>query len=110
MSNDDAEQKVQQLTMLEQNLQNTSLQKQTFHLQLLELESAIKEIEESPEAYKIVANIMIKGDKEQLKKELSEKKDVLELRIKNLEKQESRLREKAAELQKEVLGKIEKKK
>jgi len=109
MSEEEEEQKVQQLTLLEQNLQNTSLQKQSFHLQLLELESAIKELEDSPEAYKIVANIMIKGNKEQLKKELVEKKDIVELRIKSLEKQEAKLREKANELQKEVLGNFEKK-
>ena len=110
MSNEMAEQKIQQLTLLEQNLQNTTVQKQNFHLQLLELESALKELEESSEAYKIVANIMIKGSKEQLKGELSEKKEIVEMRIKSLEKQEGKLSEKAAELQKEVLGNIEKKK
>jgi prefoldin beta subunit len=109
MSNDEAEQKIQQLTLLEQNLQNTTVQKQNFHLQLLELESALKELEDSSEAYKIVANIMIKGSKESLKSELSEKKDIVEMRIKSLEKQEGKLREKASELQKEVLGNIEKK-
>ncbi len=109
MSNEE-DQKVNQLGLLEQNLQNTTLQKQNFHLQLLEIESAIKEMEGSPEVYKIVANIMIRGNKEQLRKELTEKKEVVELRIKTLEKQEAKLREKASELQKEVLGSIEKRK
>ena len=110
MSNEETEQKIQQLTLLEQNLQNTTMQKQNFHLQLLELESALKELSESSEAYKIVANIMIKGSKERLKGELSEKKEIVEMRIKSLERQEGKLSEKAAELQKEVLGNIEKKK
>jgi prefoldin beta subunit len=55
-----------------------------------------------------VANIMVKGDKAELAKDLSEKKEMLELRIKSLEKQESKLREKANEIQQEVLGRIEK--
>ena len=106
MSNGETEQKIQQLTLLEQNLQNTTMQKQNFHLQLLELESALKELEESSEAYKIVANIMIKGSKEQLKSELTEKKDIVELRIKSLEKQEVKMREKTSELQSEVMKEI----
>src|SRR5512137_1817597 len=106
----DADEKIGQLTLLEQNIQNTALQKQNFHLQLLEIESALKEIESSPEAYKIVANIMIRADRDTLKKDLSDKKDMVELRIKALEKQESKLREKATGLQQEVLGQIEKKK
>ena len=111
MSSDkESEERIQQLTLLEQNLQNTALQKQNFHLQLLEVEAAMKELEQSSEAYKIVANIMVKGDKAELKKELSEKKEMLDLRIKSLEKQETKLRERASEIQQEVLGRIEKSK
>lgn len=106
----ETEAKIQQLTVLEQSMQNTALQKQNFHLQLLEVEAALKEIEDAPEVYKIVANVMIKSDKAELKKELSEKKDIAELRIKSLEKQESKLRERVTELQQEVLGNIEAKK
>jgi prefoldin beta subunit len=102
MSNEE-DHKVNQLGLLEQNMQNTNIQKQNFHLQLLEIESALKEMEDSPEVYKIVANIMVRGNKDTLRKELTEKKEMVELRIKTLEKQESKLREKASELQKEVL-------
>lgn len=102
----EAEQQIQQLTLLEQNLQNFALQKQGFQIQLLEVESALKELEKSPEAYKIVANIMVKSNTEELKKELTEKKETIELRISTMEKQEKKLREKAQKLQEEVLGKI----
>ena len=47
---------------------------------------------------------MVKAEKEEVKKELASKKDVLGLRIKTLEKQEGRLREQASAIQKEVLG------
>src|SRR4030042_6531183 len=104
--NQETEHKIQQLTLLEQNLQNLTMQKQSFQIQLLEIESALKELEKTQEAYKIVANIMVKGNKEQLKKELNEKKETLELRISTIEKQEKKLRQKASALQEEVLGKI----
>ena len=102
----DTEEKIQQLTMLEQNLQNITVQKQNFQIQLLEIESALKELEGTKEAFKIVANIMIKGDKPELKKELEEKKETIELRISSFEKQEAKLKQKASALQDEVLGKI----
>ena len=41
----ETEQKIQQLSLLEQNMQNTSVQKQGFHVQLLEVESALEELE-----------------------------------------------------------------
>jgi len=105
----ETEQKIQQLGLLEQNMQNSTVQKQSFQVQLTEVESALKEIANSDETFKIVSNIMIKSDPKQLKKELDERKEMLELRIDSLEKQESKFKEKAASLQKEVLEKIEKK-
>ena len=46
---------------------------------------------------------MVLADKDKIKKELLEKKEVLELRLKTIEKQEKTLTEKAAILQKEVM-------
>ncbi|MDD5651498.1 MAG: hypothetical protein PHF86_13975 [Candidatus Nanoarchaeia archaeon] len=50
---------------------------------------------------------MIKSKKEDLEKDLKEKKDILDLRIKNIEKQENKIKERATELQKEVMNKLE---
>ncbi|MFH1398922.1 MAG: prefoldin subunit [Candidatus Woesearchaeota archaeon] len=102
--NKETEHKIQQLSLLEQNMQATSVQKQNFQLQLLEIESALKELGQTEVAYKIVANIMIKASKQDLSNELQEKKEIIELRISSLEKQEKQLRDKATALQKEVLG------
>ena len=99
----EAEKKINQLQLLEQSLQNLSMQKQQFQLQQVEIESALKELENVNEAYKIVGNIMILSKKTDLKEDLGSKKEVIELRIKNLEKQENQLREKASKLQNEVL-------
>ena len=79
------------------------MQKQQFQLQQVEIESALKELENVDEAYKIVGNIMVLSKKDDLKKDLSSKKEVMELRIKNMEKQEAQLREKASKLQDEVM-------
>lgn len=100
----ETKERIGQLQLLEQNIQNFALQKQQFQSQLFEFESAIKELESTDAAYKIVGNIMIHSKKDTLKKELEQKKEIAELRIKNLEKQEKQLREKAQKLQDEVLG------
>ena len=99
----EAEIKINQLQMLEQSLQNLSMQKQQFQLQQVEVESALKELENVNEAYKIVGNIMVLSKKPELKEDLNSKKEVIGLRIKNMEKQENQIREKASKLQEEVL-------
>ena len=99
----ETEQKIEQLQMLEQNLRTFTVQRQQFQAQLLEIESALTEIEGSKEAFKIIGGIMISAPKDDLKKDIAKKKEVLELRIKALEKQEEKIKEKAASTQKEVL-------
>ena len=99
----DSEKKLGQLQMLEQSMQNFLMQKQQFQLQQVEIESALKELEKVNEAYKIVGNIMVLSKKDDLKEDLTSKKEVIGLRIKNMEKQENQLREKASKLQNEVL-------
>ncbi|HJN57068.1 MAG: prefoldin subunit beta [Candidatus Woesearchaeota archaeon] len=99
----ETEQKLQQMQMIEQSLQNLLAQKQQFQMQQVEVESALAELEKVNEAYKIVGSIMVASKKADLKQELKSKKEVLELRIKTMEKQENQLREKASKLQNEVL-------
>lgn len=105
----ETEQKIAQLQLMEQNLQSFLMQRQQFQSQLIEVESALKEIENSKESYKIIGNIMVNASKEDLKKELEEKKKILELRIKSVEKQEKGIKEKATKTQAEVLEKIKEK-
>ena len=103
----ESEEKIAQLQLLEQNMQNFTMQKQQFQMQLNEIASALENLKDSEKSYKIVANIMINAKKEDLEKELNQKKEMLELRIKKLEKQEEEIREKSQKIQKEVLGKME---
>jgi prefoldin beta subunit len=99
----ESEKKITQLQLIEQSLQNLLMQKQQFQMQQVEVDSALKELEKVSEAYKIVGNIMVLSPKEDLKEELGSKKEIVDLRIKNLEKQENQLREKATKLQNEVI-------
>ena len=100
--------KIQQLQMIEQGMQNFLMQKQQVQAQLIEIESALKELEKTDEAFKIVGNIMVKSNKEDLKKDLASKKEILDLRIKTLEKQEKDMKDKATAMQSEVMEKLKK--
>ncbi len=101
--NKETEEKIGRMQLLEQNMQNIMMQKQQFQSQLIEVTSALEELETTDEAYKIVGNIMVLSKKDGLKKDLESKKEMVELRIKSIEKQETELKEKAKGLQEEVL-------
>lgn len=102
----ETEEKIRQLQMFEQGLQTFLIQKQQFQTQLIEVESALKEMEKSEKQYKIIGNIMIESNKDDLKKELESKKEMLNIRIKTLEKQEKQIREKSSKIQSEVVDNI----
>jgi|TARA_B100001971_G_C18252460_1_gene579365 prefoldin beta subunit len=105
----ETEKDIAQLQLIEQNLQNFLAQKQTFQTQLLEIDNALKELNSTKEdSYKIIGNIMIKDKKENLVKELQSKKEIVELRLKSLDKQETKIKDKAEELQKKVVKELEK--
>ncbi len=105
----DTEKKIAQLQLIEQNLQSSMMQKQTFQAQLLEIENALNELTKVKEAYKIIGQVMIASDKDKLKTELTEKKEIIELRLKSLDKQESKLKEQASSLREEVLKELKQK-
>ena len=98
------EQKVSQLQILEHNMQNILIQKQNIQMQLLEIDNALNELGNlKDEPYKIVGNIMIKMEKAKVIKDLNSKKEMLELKLKRVDKQEDELRNKASELQQDIL-------
>ena len=94
---------LKQFQILEQSLQAVHAQKQQFHSQLIEIESALVELSRSNNAYKIVGNIMVSSKKEDLKKDLEEKKEIFSARMKVLEKQEQKYQEEAGKIQKELM-------
>jgi len=102
--------KVSQLQLLQQNLQNVVLQKQQLQDQMMEINSAVTELGTTEKAYKIVGRIMLASSKEKLMKELQDQKDVLEIRLKNYDQQEEKLKENLERTQKEVMEELKKKK
>lgn len=85
----------------QQQLQTILIQKESLKLQVAEIEGALEELgkTEQQQAFKIVGNVMVKKNVEELKKELQETKEEAELRIKSLEKTEERIMNKLKELQ-----------
>lgn len=107
----ETQEKIMQLQQLEQNLQRFLMQKQHFQTQLLEVDNALEELSKAKgDTYKIIGTIMVSAEKEGLKKELAEKKEILELKLKSFEKQEDITKEKATKLQAEVMEKLKDKK
>ena len=103
----EAAQKIQELQILEQTIQNVLLQRQAFLLELNETNLALEELKTAgDEVYKIVGQIMIKASKQETEKDLKSKKEILELKNKNLEKQEAGFKDKIIRLRDEIISQI----
>ena len=75
-------------------MQVLAAQKQQFQAQLFEIEGALREIDSSSDVYKVIGGLMLRSEKDALKQDLQNKKEMLEIRLESLEKQESQLRKK----------------
>jgi prefoldin beta subunit len=87
---------------LQQTLQSILTQKQQVENELKEGEQALDEInktEETTPIYKTTGSLLIKSDRNKVINDLNERKTLLDMRIKVLEKQEKRLREQLKDLQ-----------
>ncbi len=103
-----SEENLAQLQLAEQNLQNLLLQKQVFQFELIETNNALEELKKSKDEdiFKIVGSLMFKTNKANLTKELEKKKDILNLRIKAIEKQEEDIKNKLIKAREEILKKF----
>lgn len=104
----ETQEKIARLQMIEENLQQYALSKQTINSQIIEIDSALKEIEGKKTAFKISGTIMIEKSANEIKEELFEKKKTSDLRLKNIEKQEEKIKEKFSELQNEIMSELKK--
>ncbi len=97
---------INRLQQTRMQLQMIMQQRQQVELRLREIEEALTEIEKTDEKtpiYKSVGAILMKTKgKNEIKKELIENKESLELRKNTLDKQEGRTKEKLNELQSKV--------
>lgn len=105
----EAEKTIEELHMLEQHLQRFLAQKQMIQVELEEINNALSEIEKTKDdVYKILSGVMLKTDRNSLKRELDEKKKLFELRINSIEKQEKILEEKVNKLRDKITSALSK--
>jgi prefoldin beta subunit len=109
---EETQMKIQEIQMQEQGFQQLILQKRSFKYELDETDYAIKELEKAEgEVFKIVGGqIVIKTDKNLLKEELTHKKELIEIRLKNIETQESEYSKNIEAMREEVMKKLAPKK
>jgi len=90
-----------ELQTYQQQTQTVLIQKESLSMQNMEIDKALEELGKTTtnDVYKVIGPILIKSNKKDLEKELNEKKETIELRLKSLKKQEDRLREKLKESQ-----------
>ena len=95
---------VGQFQQYQQQLQSVLIQKETMQLQLMEITKALEELDstKNEKAYKITGQIMVSKPVEELKKELSETKEAIEVRINSLGKTEEKVTGKLKELETEL--------
>lgn len=96
------QQRLLRLQQLQQTLQTVLTQKQQLELELSEVEQALSELEELTDVaviYKSIGSLLVKSKKTKVTTELNERKDLLNMRINVLGKQEERLRSQVKDLQ-----------
>ena len=96
------QQRLLRLQQLQQTLQAVLTQKQQLEIELHEVELALNELEKLTDKaviYKSIGSLLIKSGRAKVTTELNERKDLLNMRIGVLGKQEERLRSQVKDLQ-----------
>jgi prefoldin beta subunit len=99
------QQRLLRLQQLQQTLQGVLAQKQQLELELNEVEQALSELEKLTDAaviYKSIGSLLVKSKKTKVTTELNERKELLNMRINVLGKQEERLRTQVKDLQEKL--------
>jgi prefoldin beta subunit len=94
-----------QLQQLKAQIEAVARQKMQVEALLKDSESALKELEKLDDnsvVYQNVGELMIKVGREEVKADLSEKKETYDLRLKTLERQEERVQKKYQQLQQQL--------
>jgi prefoldin beta subunit len=103
------QEKVTRLQQLQNTLQQLVIQKQRVDLELNETERALKTLESvsgDSKVYRSAGAILVEKKKGDVEKELTERREFLEMRAKVLEKQETKTRERLTGLQESIQKEI----
>lgn len=96
---------VSRLQQLQQNLQAIMMQKQQLEIENVETDRALEELKKAgaeDAVYKAAGSVMVKAKKDDVIKELEEKKELSATRVKVLEKQETRVKENLKEVETKI--------
>lgn len=100
----------QRMQQMEQNINLLLQQKRTMESDLRETENAIEELTKAPEdalVYKSVGGIMLKKNRDDVLSDLKEKQETLDIRLKSMEKQETRMKQQLEEASENLKSMIE---
>ncbi len=103
------QEQIAKLQQLQQTLQIIVSQKQQLDMELADTARALEELEKAASdavIFKSLGAILVKKDKTSVSKELSEKKELLNVRVSVLGKQEEKTREKLKELESQLQAKL----
>ncbi|MFH0928870.1 MAG: prefoldin subunit beta [Candidatus Aenigmatarchaeota archaeon] len=100
----ETQQILMELQAYQQQMQTVLIQKESLSIQNMEMDKALVELGKvkDEDVFKAVGPILIKADKEKLKIELNERKETIDLRLKSLNKQEKRMKDRMEENQKKL--------
>ncbi|BCU70627.1 prefoldin subunit beta [Stygiolobus caldivivus] len=93
------------LQQLQDQLNRVLTEKSVIDNQLREVNKVLQELTQLPSdatVYKMVGNLLVKVNKDDVQKELDEQKTILELRSRTYQNQEAKLRAQLEERQKKV--------
>jgi len=99
------QQRLLRLQQLQQSLQGVMGQKQQLEIQLSEVEHAVSELaklDETAVIYKSIGALLVKSEKDKVTTELTERKDLVKMRVDVLTKQDERLRTQVKDLQEKL--------
>ena len=107
----ESEESMAQLQLAEQGLQNMLMQKQMFQLELVETENALEELKKTKEGevFRIVGSLMLKANKQEVEQELKKKSELLELRLRAIEKQEDEFKNRMLRSREDLVKKLRQK-
>lgn len=99
------QQRLMRLQQLQQSLQGVMSQKQQLEMQLNEVEQAkaeLEKMEETAVVYKSIGALLVKSEKNTVETELTERKELLKMRVDVLAKQDERIKTQVKELQEQL--------
>jgi prefoldin beta subunit len=96
---------ISRLQQLQQNLQAIMMQKQQLEVEMVDTDRALQELKKASAddaIYKNAGSVLIKAKKEDVLKELEEKKELSNTRVMVLGKQEARVKENLKEVESKI--------